>query len=52
MSQDYQQGLFDDIFEEKKKPAEEPKPEPKQVPKPEKRTAWVPQMIDGEWEIY
>jgi len=36
--------------EELYKPGEEPKEEPK----PEKRVsnAWVPQMINGEWEIY
>jgi hypothetical protein len=34
---------------ELRKPGEEPKEEPK----PERKSnAWVPQMIDGEWEIY
>jgi len=40
-------GIF---CNELKKPGEEPK---KEEPKPEqKRGAWVPQMINGEWEIY
>jgi hypothetical protein len=53
LSEYNQQDLFADIFEEKKKPDEEPKYESKPLPKPEqKRTAWVPRMINGEWEIY
>jgi hypothetical protein len=45
----YQQDLFADIEEEKKKPEEEPK----EKQKPERKSnAWVPQMINGEWEIY
>jgi len=32
------------------KPGEEPKEEPK--PEKQKSNAWVPQMINGEWEIY
>jgi hypothetical protein len=35
---------------ELRKPGEEP-PKPAESEKP-KSTAWVPQMIDGEWEIY
>jgi len=37
------------ICSELRKPGEEPK----QEPKPEKKsTAWIPQMVNGEWEIY
>jgi hypothetical protein len=44
--------LFDTEIEPKK-PAEKPKEEPKVEPKSEqKRNVWVPQMINGEWEIY
>jgi hypothetical protein len=52
MSEYYQNDLFADPPE--KKPVEKPKQEIKSVPKPEppKSKAWVPQMIDGEWEIY
>jgi hypothetical protein len=49
MPEIYQPDLFADILEEKKKPVEKPKEEPK----PEKKKpAWVPQMVNGEWEIY
>jgi hypothetical protein len=48
------QGDLFDAEVEPKKPAEKPKEEPKkEEPKPErKRNVWVPQMINGEWEIY
>jgi hypothetical protein len=37
------------VREELYKPGEEPKEEPK----PERKSnAWVPQMTNGEWEIY
>ena len=39
-------GIFCD---ELKRPGEKPKEEPK----PEKKTSgWIPQLINGEWEIY
>jgi len=45
-----QQDLFsENLPVVSNKPKEEPKPEPK----PEKKsTAWVPKMVNGEWEIY
>jgi hypothetical protein len=48
MSEQEQGDLFD--VEEPKKPVEPPKEEPKL----EKKSlySWVPQMINGEWEIY
>jgi hypothetical protein len=47
MSEQEQGDLFD--VEKPKKPVEPPKEEPK----PERKlSAWVPQMIKGEWEIY
>jgi hypothetical protein len=41
------------LQEELYRPGEEPKEVPKEEPKSEqKSSAWVPQMINGEWEIY
>jgi hypothetical protein len=44
------QGSYGIFCNELKRPGEEP-PKPAEPEKP-KSTAWVPQMIDGEWEIY
>jgi hypothetical protein len=38
------------VYNELRKPGEEPKEEPRPVTR--SNNAWVPQMINGEWEIY